>query len=172
MRFISRKLPGLALLTVGAAAAAPLCAQTAAGESVAEISRPSTVQKLEDLQFGDIIAGSTVSTVVVNPSSESRSIQTGNATAFGGTVSAAQFQVSARPLLYYQISLPSSTTLTRISGSETMLVNNFTLNGSSIRFLPLFTAIGNFKVGGRLTVGAGQEPGQYSGSFVVTVNYL
>lgn len=156
----------------GCAAAGPLFAQTAPGVSVVEISRPSTVQRLQDLQFGDIIAGSTISTVVVNPYTDSRSIQTGNATAFGGTVSAARFQVSARPLLYYQISLPGSTTLTRNGGSQTMLVDNFTLNGSSLRFLPLFTSIGNFKVGGRLTVGAAQEPGQYNGNFVVTVNYL
>ncbi len=172
MRLVLRKLSGLALAIVGGAAAGPLCAQTAAGESVADISRPSTVQRLQDLQFGDIIAGSTVSTVVVNPFSDARSIQTGNATAFGGTVSAARFQVSARPLLYYQISLPSSTTLTRNGGSQTMLVDNFTLNGASIRLLPLFTSIGNFKVGGRLTVGAAQEPGEYEGSFSVTVNYL
>ena len=66
----------------------------------------------------------------------------------------------------------ASTTLTRNGGSETMLVDNFTLNGASIRLIPLFATIGNFRVGGRLTVGAAQEPGQYEGSFVVTVNYL
>ena len=172
MRLVSRKLSGGALAIVGCATAGPLYAQTATGDAVADITQPSSVQRLQDLQFGDIIAGSTVSTVVVNPSTEARSIQTGNATAFGGTVSAAPFPVSARPLLYYQISVPASTTLTRNVGSETMLVDNFTLNGAAIRFLPLFTSIGSFKVGGRLTVGAAQEPGQYEGSFVVTVNYL
>jgi len=169
---VLRKLSWVALTMLGGVAAGPVYAQTAAGESVADIARPSTVQRLQDLQFGDIIAGSTVSTVVVDPYSDSRSIQTGDATAFGGTVSAARFQVSARPLIYYQINVPSSTTLTRNGGSQTMLVDNFTLNGASIRLLPLFTSIGNFRVGGRLTVGAAQEPGEYEGSFSVTVNYL
>ena len=172
MGLVSWKRSGVVVALAGCAAAGPLNAKTTAAESVAEIAKPSTVQRLQDLQFGDIIAGSTISTVVINPSTDSRSIQTGNATAFGGTVSAAQFQVSARPLLYYQINVPSSTTLTRNGGSQTMLVDNFTLNGASIRLLPLFTSIGNFKVGGRLTVGAAQEPGQYDGSFTVTVNYL
>ena len=104
MRLVSRKLSGGALAIVGCAAASPSYAQTATGDAVADITQPSSVQRLQDLQFGDIIAGSTVSTVVVNPSTDARSIQTGNATAFGGTVSAAQFEVSARPLLYYQIS--------------------------------------------------------------------
>lgn len=172
MRIVSWKTSGGALTILGCAAAGPLYAQTAAGDAVADITGPSSVQRLQDLQFGDIIAGNTVSTVVINASTDARSIQTGNATAFGGTVSAARFHVSARPLLYYQINLPSSTTLTRNGGSETMLVDNFTLDGAAIRFLPLFTSIGNFKVGGRLTVAAAQEPGQYEGSFVVTVNYL
>lgn len=172
MRPVLRKLSGVALTMLGGVAAGPVYAQTATGESVVDIARPSTVQRLQDLQFGNIIAGSTVSTVVINPYSDSRSIQTGDATAFGGTVSAARFQVSARPLIYYQINVPSSTTLTRNGGSQTMLVDNFTLNGASIRLLPLFTSIGNFRVGGRLTVGAAQEPGEYEGSFSVTVNYL
>ena len=86
--------------------------------------------------------------------------------------SAALLQVSARPLPYYEIIVPSSTTLTRNGGSQTMIVDDFTLNGASLRLIPLLTSIGNFKVGGRLTVGAAQEPGQYEGSFVVTVNYL
>ena len=172
MRFISRKLTGVALTIAGAAASGPLYAQTASADAVADIAIPSTVQRMQDLQFGDIVAGATVSTVVINPFTDSRSIQTGDATAFGGTVSAAQFQVSARPLLYYQINVPSSATLTRNGGSQTMLVDDFTLNGASLRLIPLLTTVGNFKVGGRLTVAAAQEPGQYEGSFVVTVNYL
>ena len=44
------------------------------------------VQSLQDLQFGDIIAGNSVSTAVVDPFTDARSIQSGDATAFGGTV--------------------------------------------------------------------------------------
>lgn len=150
----------------------PASAATASSDSRAEIAESSVVQKLSDLQFGDIVTGSSPSTVAVNASTDARQVTSGDAIALGGTVSAASFRVEARPLLFYRIIVPASTTITRVGGSETMLVDNFTLNGPSLRLLPLFTPVGTFKVGGRLNVAADQEAGTYEGSFNVTVNFL
>ena len=152
--------------------AAPAFAQSTAGDVQASVVPRSTVTRIADLQFGNIVTGNVASRVVVNPAAGTRSITSGNAIPFGGAVTAAEFEVLARPLLFYQIIVPMSATITRDLGSETMTVTNFTLDGSSLRLLPLFNPVGRFKVGARLNVGANQVAGSYAGDFAVTVNYF
>ena len=152
--------------------AVPVSAQVTTGDVRAEVVPRSTVTRLSDLQFGSILSGSNASRVVINPASGTRSVISGNAISSGGAVSAAEFEVLARPLLFYQIIVPTSVIITRELGSETMTVNNFALDGASIRILPLFTPVGRFKVGARLNVGANQVAGNYKGDFAVTVNYF
>lgn len=53
-----------------------------------------------------------------------------------------------------------------------MVVDDFTLDGLPLCLRPLFTTLGNFKVGGRLHVNAGQADGYYTGSLSVSVNYF
>jgi len=154
------------------ALSAPAHAQTSSSDANAEIQVSSAVTKQADLQFGTIVAGPSASTVIVEPFAGNR-VVTGSAAAYGGTVSAARFQVDARPLLFYSISLPPAIQMVNINdATKTMTVNNFTLNGAPVRLLPLFSRIGNFQVGGTLNVGANQEPGDYEGNFTVTVNFL
>ena len=66
--------------------------------------------------------------------------------------------------------MPSTVTLTRVSGSETMSASAFTSNPSGTGALSSGTQ--NVSVGSTLTVAAGQAAGVYnSGNFNVTVNY-
>jgi hypothetical protein len=61
-------------------------------------------------------------------------------------------------------------TLTRVGGTETMTVSNWTLDGSTNRKIPPSDTF-DFAVGATLNVAAGQMDGTYAGSFSVTVQY-
>lgn len=150
-------------------AAAPAYAQNATDAEV-DIVPAASIQKLSDLQFGTIIAGTSASTVVINEDTGVRTVN-GTAVAYGGPVSAAKFSAAQRPLLIYVISLPNAIQIS--NGSEEMTVDRFRLDIPAVRLLPLFApTLREFNVGGRLNVGPNQEPGNYSGTFTVTVNYL
>jgi hypothetical protein len=88
----------------------------------------------------------------------------------GGTVSAASFSLTetgaGKALHWTTITLPSSATLS--SGGATMTLTNFTSNPANT-FTGLTQTV--LTVGATLTVGPNQAPGNYSGSFAVTVNY-
>jgi hypothetical protein len=60
--------------------------------------------------------------------------------------------------------------LTRVGGSETVTVSNFTLDGPTKRQMAQATTF-DIKVGATLTVPAGQIAGQYTGTFDVTAQY-
>ena len=61
-------------------------------------------------------------------------------------------------------------TVTRVGGTETMTVGNWTLDGPTNRRIPLNTTF-DFAVGATLTVGASQAEGAYTGTFTITVQY-
>jgi len=101
------------------------------------------------------------------------------------TYQAARFTVSCTPTpplyldcvvaLYYHIQGVSNITLN--SGGNHMTVSNFlpysvNNNGSStLGLIPLLGGTDSLKVGGTLNVGNNQAPGNYSGTFSVTVTY-
>lgn len=147
----------------------PAAAATENVGGEADIIQSATLTKTDDLQFGRIIAGPTASTVVIDEDTEVRTV-TGTAVAFGGTVSAAKIDVNANPLLLYSIILPPTVAIT--SGSNAMVIDDLKLNIPAVRLLPLGAPIDDFQIGGRLNIGANQAPGNYSGSFVVTVNFF
>jgi hypothetical protein len=60
--------------------------------------------------------------------------------------------------------------LTRVGGTETMTVTNFTLQGQNKRTLAKQASF-TFRVGGTLNVAANQVEGTYVGTFDVTVQY-
>ncbi|QJB69103.1 DUF4402 domain-containing protein [Parasphingorhabdus halotolerans] len=96
--------PSIALAVCFAAlsmlTAAPAFAQSSAADALADVVPLSSVQRIADLRFGNIVAGSSASTVMVNPYTQARSITSGNAVPVGGTVSAAEFQVNAGAPLF------------------------------------------------------------------------
>jgi hypothetical protein len=155
-----------ALLAFGSEAFA-----AAEGTATARIGSALSVSKLAtgsatggDLAFGYIIPNAlTAGTVKVN--------NNGNPTYTGVTgtsflpVGAAQFQVTGYAGASYNVTLSNSATIT--SGSNTMTVGSFTKNETGV----LTGGSEIFNVGGTLTVGAGQAPGEYTGPFDVTVAY-
>ncbi len=67
------------------------------------------------------------------------------------------------------ITLPTNGTVTLTSGANTMAVNQFTSTPSGTSLMTGGAL--QISVGATLSVGANQPPGNYSGSFSVTITY-
>jgi hypothetical protein len=145
---------------------------SATASVTATIITPIGINKTTDMNFGNIIAGSSSGTVSLDPAGI-RSVTTGiTLPAAPGTVTAATFQVTGQGNSTYTITLPTSAyEITRTSGSGTMEISNFTSSPSGSGTLISGTQI--ISVGATLTVGADQPVGVYTGEtgFNVTVNY-
>ena len=144
---------------------------TATATATGTIITPITITKNADMSFGNIaVQAATGGTVVLAPAGTRTSTSGVTLPATTGTVTAAAFTVDGTGSLTYSITLPSTATLTRASGSETMTAGTFTSNPSGTGTLSSGTQ--DIAVGATLTVAAGQVPGVYtSGNFNVTVNY-
>jgi hypothetical protein len=174
IKFVTALLAGWAAL-----AAQPLFAQT--GQTQVTVVDRLSLVKEADLNFGTLISGPTPGTVTVSTASV-RTV-TGGVIMAGGTVSAASFAGFGRRTQAITISFGApSILITRSGGTQTMTVNTFTPNpvggtglnqlGNSGRHrITSATGLFDFPVGARLTVGANQAPGDYVGTFNVTVNY-
>ena len=162
----------LRLAIVGAVAAASFAssaqaATSATGTATAEVLSTLTVTNTADLRFGQIAAntGGTVSVGAdLSVSSTGGLIST-------GTRAPATFDVTGSPNAMVIVSLPTSAVnLTRVSGTETMSLDNFNTNPNGAFQLDS-TGAGSFAVGGTLTVASGQVAGTYEGTFSVSVEY-
>ncbi len=149
--------------------AAPAYAGNGNGQANTKIQEATDIVKRSDLEFGTIISGSTDSIVIVNPNTGGRSTF-GSAVEAGGNVSPSRFELTRRPLILYTITVPSAVTIS--SGSDTMVIDNFTLDVPPFRLAPPVLPVDEFNVGGSLNVGANQPAGDYSGTFTVTIDIL
>lgn len=141
----------------------------AAANATVDLLSPLSLQKLQDLDFGTISA-TAAGTAVLDPIANSIST-TGGLLPAGGTPHAAQFRGSATKNSVVNIKLPKQpVTLTRVGGTETVTVSNFTLDGPSKKQMAQATTF-DIRVGATLTVAAGQVAGQYVGKFDVTAQY-
>lgn len=124
----------------------------------------------QDLQFGSMSAP-LAGTVIVDTAGVG--VATGGVVLIGGGATAASFSMSTgafnctgRALV--TVTAGPTATLTHASLPPTMTVDTFTINpapgGAFDSAVPLF-------VGATLNVGALQEPGLYSGTFLVTVTF-
>jgi hypothetical protein len=145
---------------------------TAASSISATIVTPIGITKTIDMNFGNLAASTSAGTVVLTP--EGTRTVTGGISLVSntGTVTAASFEVTGEGSYTYSISLPNETfTLKRTSGSETMLINNFTSipSGSG----KLISGTQMIMVGATLIIDADQTIGEYVSEtgFNVTVNY-
>jgi hypothetical protein len=164
---VRRVLTALALCTPATMA----CAVTPTTQATASaaIIRPLTVTKLKDMDFG-YLAAPAAGTAVLEPNADAFST-TGGTTAVGGTPHCAEFLGAAQSNAVVNIQVPKQPiTLTRVGGTETMTVSNFTLQGLSKRAIAKATSF-TFRVGATLTVPANQTVGTYVGTFTVTVQY-
>jgi hypothetical protein len=145
---------------------------SATASVTATIITPIGINKTTDMNFGNIIAGSSSGIVTLDPAGI-RSVTTGiTLPVSSGTITAATFQVRGQGNYTYTITLPTSAyEITRTSGSGTMEISNFTSSPSGTGML--ISGAQTISVGATLTVGADQPVGVYTGEtgFNVTVNY-
>ncbi|HEU4704250.1 MAG TPA: DUF4402 domain-containing protein [Sphingomicrobium sp.] len=109
-------------------------------------------------------------TAIIDPNSDSMTT-TGGVIHAGGLPYAAQFEAVSPIKAVVIIRTPRNPiTVTRVGGSETMTVSNWTLSGNSRRTVAAQEAF-SFKVGGTLSVNANQAEGLYLGTFTVEIQY-
>ena len=164
---------GLAVLfTAAQAHAQSYTTATTSAVASATILQPITLLKTTDLAFGSMVRPSTgTNVIVINESTGARSVTGGGDAALGAaTNTRATYSVGGTGGATFSITVPSSVTLTRSGGSETMpvtLASSATTgtlsNGTS--------GTANFGVGGSLPLATTTVPGSYSGTFDVTVGY-
>lgn len=167
MRISHRLL--LSAITVFAAAPAAAAAVTQSAAGQVAILSPLSVLKNADLNFGDLVVAGT-GTAVMDPVAGSLTT-TGGVTKAGTAAHAAQFTGTGSKNSIVHIRIPTTPiTVTRVGGTQTMTVSNWTLDQSANLKVPQ-NSIFNFAVGATLNVGAGQAVGTYTGTFQVTVQY-
>jgi hypothetical protein len=167
----SRLLPwqlvaALASLAIPAEVSA---AQTQTVAAQVALLSPLSVLKQGDLDFGTLIVSGS-GTAVIDPVSGVLTT-TGGATKSGSGAHPALFTGTGSKNSVVHIRLPQNPiTVTRVGGTETMTVSNWTLDGPMNRKIPP-GSIFDFTVGATLTVNANQAPGTYNGTFSITVQY-
>ena len=129
---------------------------------------PIAVSPVQALAFGKFAAGSG-GTVTIGAN--------GTRSGGGGVVllpsaggSAAQFGVSGEPNTSYAITLPANGTVQLASGSNSMAVNSFSSSPNAVGQLSLGGSQ-TLSIGATLNVAGNQPPGNYSGSFNVSIDY-
>ena len=169
-RAFRRLAAGLLLLTAFApAAAAPVAAAQPATAHAAMLF-PLEILKKADLDFGWVAPATGGGTVVINPETDVTT-STGGVTLLGGSPHSALFTGAAKSNAVVIIRIPKqSINVTRVGGTETMVVSNFTLQGLDKRAVAAQVAF-DFRVGATLNVNAGQAEGTYVGTFDVSIQY-
>ncbi len=175
-----RTLSGV--LTLGAAtlAAGAVQAQSSAaisGEARASIVRTISVASQTPLSFGLIAPeDDTDIGVTVTPGGEISSTSPGSL--LPSVVSAGGFEVAGDPDRIYFVDLPDSITLTAGEGNDSMTVGDLQFECEVVGTAQpgVECQLGadgrqRFNVGGTLTVGAAQDPGDYTGFYSVTARY-
>lgn len=172
---------GLAALTLAFAPFAVPSAHAqnnAQGEAEAIVLRPLSFFKVNDLDFGDIIASNAAGTVTLEP--DGSRTTTGGVTLAGGGGEPARFAGLGTYNRQVNISLGANQIFITGPGAP-MRVRTFEIGSTPTAILSttptrfrIASTLGNynFPVGATLEVGANQAPGDYSGSFTITLNYL
>ena len=144
-------------------------AQTATtAASVIIDNRLIAITKTGDLNFGTIVPSLDIAgTASV---SIGHVVTVNNVVASSTTLArAATYSVTGNPLAEYNVTLPSSITLS--NGAQTMTVNQFVRSGGVAALTMNTSGISSFNVGATLNVNANQASGTYTGNFDVTVAY-
>ncbi|MEO9636025.1 MAG: DUF4402 domain-containing protein [Parasphingorhabdus sp.] len=176
-QILPRLIGGLFFVLVALTSAPAVFAQTAAADSSAITIGPLSVVKTADLQYGNIIAGPTNGTVFID-TRNGNVTAAGGATLAGGAVNRANFIIYGGPNQIVEISIPGALWVNHANGTDRMRIDQLAIgNGNRnfstfVRGLLGTLGIYNLTVGGRLRVNGSQQEGAYTGSFVMTVDYL
>lgn len=146
-------------------------AQTASTTASVNIENyPLNIIKLRDLNFGSVIPSAGIDgTMTVSPS--------GTPSTTGGVIyrlnsgyEQASYAVSGVPAASFSVTV-APTTITLSSPRGTLTVGNIALNQATPIVLDGSTGMTYFTLGATLFVNSGQLPGNYTGTFDVTVAY-
>lgn len=164
-------LPALAgLLSLAAAEAGAQVAPVRNAKGTVQITRSAQVRNLQEMNFA-YLAVTAAGTAVIDPNTD-RMTTTGGVLHAGGQPYAALFEGISPVKGVVIVRLPRNpTTLTRVGGTQTMTLSNWTISGNNDRRTVAAQQPFNFKVGGTLTVNANQAEGTYVGTFNVDVQY-
>ena len=156
------------LFLVGSAEAAPVRATPKARGQVTLV-KPLTLQRVNDMDFATL-GVTTGGTATIDPISGVLTVS-GGLLPLGGTPSPARYAGAASKNTVVNIRVPKQPVLiTRVGGTETLSVSNFTLDGQDKRTLAQSGSF-TFAVGAQITVPAGTLDGIYTGEIDVTIQY-
>lgn len=173
-----RGLAAIALAFAPFAAPSAHAQNNAQGEAEAIVLRPLSFFKVNDLDFGDIIASTSAGTVRLYP--DGSRTRTGGVTLAGSGGEPARFAGLGTYNREVSISLGANQIWITGPGAQ-MRVRNFEIGSTPTAILSttptrfrIANTLGsyNFPVGATLEVNANQAPGDYAGSFTITLNYL
>ncbi|MFN2099021.1 DUF4402 domain-containing protein [Altererythrobacter sp. MF3-039] len=173
-----------AALALAGAVATPIAPAAAADNTDASgravVTLPSTLVNLESLDFGPIVTQGTGGAVTIDPNTNGIS-SVGDVTIVGTTAHRATFRAQAPIGTVMVMSGDPSVILTRNGGTETMTANLVYDSGTGLIDTLVFglpiglqaTASDQFfHVGGTLIVSGTQAPGDYEGTFTLSLAYL
>jgi hypothetical protein len=152
------------------AAAAPVAATNdATGRAVLLV--PLTLTKIDDLDFGTMISGSSSGTVSLDATTSNRLFAGGVTGVPSAPGHRGYFGGAGSPSQQVIVTITAPLTLSDGSGNN-ITVLALTQDGSPIRSIDPVTRSFFVGVGGILMLNANQPDGLYSANFTVTANYL
>lgn len=161
----------LLFMTISANVMAQNTASVGNATASATIITKITLANTTPLSFGTIAQTTEGGSVTLTSGSDVAVHSNSEANITSSTESRALFNVTGETGATYSIILPSSDVeLTRVSGTEKMIVNTFTTD-ASLSSNTIAAGVSSFHVGAKLTVDPNQLPGTYNGTYSVTVNY-
>ncbi len=167
-------LMGVVALAAAQQASAQAVSATATASGTATIAQPVTVVKNTDLAFGSLVRPSRgANTVTIDQSSGVRSLSGGgDASLAASTISRATYSVGGEGGASFSVTVPGSFTMTRSGGTETLPVSlTASTQSGSLGGSGGSAGSAAFGVGGSLPLSSATVPGNYSGTFHVTVGY-
>lgn len=156
----------LAMLTMAANA----LAASDDGTANATVITPITITAVNALEFGEVVGTVGGGTVTIGTNS-ARSGTAALIVSTQGTEQAATFNITGEGTNTYAITLPGNgvVSVDDAGAGVAMPITNFLSNPATTGTLT--AGAQTISVGATLNVGASQVPGDYTGSFTVTVEY-
>jgi spore coat protein U-like protein len=173
------KLLGLAVASVvgSLAASVPAHADQSTADAQIAVVRPLEFIRVENLDFGQVIRGTTAGTVTISVTGART--RTGGVTLIGTGFQPAEFAGMGTNNQRVDVSLGANQIFITGPGAP-MRVHTFVMGSTPTAILTTTprrfrinspTGIFVFPVGATLDVGANQVPGTYTGTWTITLNY-
>jgi hypothetical protein len=170
----------LALLSAPASAQASNSTDSEDTEARAVIVTRNSFFVVQDLHFGDFLAGNTATSLVRLQPNGTRTRTSGNAVLLGNNHQVARFAGQGRRNQIVLISIDATPIFLTGPGAP-MRVDQFEIGSTPTAILTTTpasftitspTGVFNFPVGARLRINANQAPGIYNGQFTINLDYL